>query len=296
MPETIFIARFYRFVPLPHYEALKMPVYDWCVAHGIKGTILLAEEGINATIAAKQEDLEAFFAWLGTYAAGCADMEYKLSTADFVPFKRMKVRLKQEIVRLAVDALDMEARGTYVSGDAWDKLLEDPEVTVIDTRNHYEVMLGSFKGAINPKTDDFRTFPAWVQTHLDPKQHKKVAMFCTGGVRCEKSTSYLKQQGFEEVYHLEGGILSYLEETGNASGAWEGECFVFDDRVSVDDKGQPSRETFCRSCGAPVRLDGEVRPENIQGVRCADCMPAMPPRKGLPATEAVRVHAGKQNT
>jgi UPF0176 protein len=251
---TYHIRAFYRFVDLPNYEKLKKPFDQFCKAHDMKGTILIASEGVNATVSAPKEVMEKFFYFLDQDHR-FADMPYKESFADFHPFERMKVRLKKEIVRLAVDELDVSERGEYVRGEEWDKLISDPEVITIDTRNDYEVMMGTFEGAVDPKTDDFRSFPQWAAENLDPAKHKKVAMFCTGGIRCEKSTAYLKQQGFENVYHLEGGILQYLEDTQNKNGKWKGDCFVFDDRIAVNDHLEPVKGTIlCKKCSCPLDL------------------------------------------
>ncbi len=255
--ETYHIAAFYRFVELADFEAIKEPLLAFCKAHDMKGTILLASEGINSTISATEANMKAFFAYLDQDER-LANMPHKLHTAAFQPFEKMKVRLKKEIVRLAYDKLDMAQIGDYVKPEKWDDLISDPDVIVIDTRNEYEVGLGTFEGAVNPHTQEFRALPEWVDQHLDPQKHKKVAMFCTGGIRCEKSTALLKQKGFEEVYHLEGGILQYLKDTGNKSGKWQGDCFVFDDRIAVNDQLEPSSDYACSVCGSHVLMD-EIR-------------------------------------
>lgn len=258
MTDTIYqIAAFYRFVELPDFEGLKAPLLAFCKEHEMKGTILLAAEGVNSTISANEANMKAFFAYLDQDER-LRNMPHKIHHAEFQPFEKMKVRLKQEIVRLGYDDLDMAQIGSYVKPEAWDALISDPDTIVIDTRNEYEVGLGTFEGAIDPKTTEFRTFPKWVDEHLDPEKHKKVAMFCTGGIRCEKSTALLKNKGFEEVYHLEGGILQYLEDTGNKSGKWQGDCFVFDDRIAVNDKLEPSSDYACSVCGSHVLMD-EIR-------------------------------------
>lgn len=270
--EVMHIAAFYRFVQLPDYKELQPKLLAFCNAHGMKGTILLAEEGINSTISATPENLKAFFAFLDEDPR-LANMPYKLHEAEYKPFGKMKVRLKKEIVRLDVPGImhvAPEKTGTYVKSEDWDALISDPEVITIDTRNRYEIQLGTFEGAVDPMTDDFRHFPEWVEQHLDPEKHKKVAMYCTGGIRCEKSTAYLKSLGFEEVFHLEGGILQYLEDTENQNGKWQGECFVFDDRVAVNDRLEPSPHLLCKSCGQPVASKGAEN-ENTQGVRCEEC-------------------------
>lgn len=270
----IVIRAFYRFVDLPNFEKLKKPFDQFCKNNGMKGTILLAKEGINSTISAPKDVMEKFWTFLDQDIR-FKDMPYKESYADYLPFEKMKVRLKKEIVRLAFDEeLDMDNRGEYVKGEDWDKLISDPEVITIDTRNDYEYMLGTFEGAVDPITKDFRAFPKWVDENLDPKKHKKVAMFCTGGIRCEKSTALLKHKGFENVYHLDGGILQYLEDTGNKSGKWKGSCFVFDDRIAVDDDIQPVKGSIiCKSCGKVINFNTdhvmhEYKNINHKGVTC----------------------------
>lgn len=271
--QDITIAAFYRFVALPDYEELKHPLLDFCKKHKMLGTIILAEEGINSTISGTREDMDAFFRHLDEDPR-LKDIPRKEHTASFQPFEHMKVRLKKEIVRMAepdIMHLTRDDAGTYVKSEDWDKLISDPEVTVIDTRNKYEIMLGKFKGAVDPKTEEFRTFPKWVEENLDPEKNKKVAMYCTGGIRCEKSTALLKQMGFADVYHLEGGILQYLEDTKNKSKSWEGECFVFDDRIAVDENLKPSKAPLCKKCGQPVTMDDIRWGENHRGITCEDC-------------------------
>lgn len=269
----IHIRAFYRFVDLPNYEKLKKPFDQFCKAHDMKGTILIASEGINATVSAPEEVMEKFWYFLDQDVR-FKDMEFKESFAEYHPFEKMKVRLKKEIVRLAYDDLKLEERGEYISGKEWDKLISDPEVVNIDTRNDYEVMLGTFEGAVNPKTEDFKEFPKWVDENLDPKKHKKVAMFCTGGIRCEKSTALLKQKGFENVYHLDGGILQYLEDTKNKNKKWKGKCFVFDDRIAVDDELKPVKGSIiCKNCGTVLNFTTdhvmhEYKNINHKGVTC----------------------------
>lgn len=269
--EQYVVAAFYRFVPLPDYQEIRKPLLDFCNEHNMKGTILLAAEGINSTISAARADMDAFFAYLDNDPR-LANMERKEHVADFRPFSRMKVRLKKEIVRLGVDNLDMSKIGEYIEPKDWDKFIANDEVVVVDTRNHYEVLHGKFKGAVDPMTEEFRSFPEWVNKNLDPKKHKKVAMYCTGGIRCEKSTSLLKNMGFDEVYHLKGGILQYLADTENKSGMWEGECFVFDDRISVDAKLAPAKEAPCKECGAKVAVDNLKVDENHRGIVCEECL------------------------
>ena len=229
----IVVAALYKFVHLPDFAERREPILDYCVTQGIKGTILLAEEGINGTIAGSRAAIDAVLTFLRSDPR-LTDLEHKESIADTHPFERMKVKLKQEIVPLGVPEIDPNQKvGTYVTPEEWNEIISDPDVVVIDTRNDYEVQIGTFKGAINPQTKAFREFPDYVRQHLDPSKHKKVAMFCTGGIRCEKASSFMLEEGFEEVYHLKGGILKYLEEVPTQKSLWEGECFVFDQRVAV---------------------------------------------------------------
>jgi len=219
-------AALYKFVSLPDYQDLQKPILDACLKHNIKGTLLLAKEGINGTIAGQPEDIKAVLDYL-RQDERLTTLEHKESYADTHPFYRMKVKLKKEIVTMGVPEVDPnEVVGTYVKPEDWNDLISDPDVLLVDTRNDYEVHIGTFKGAIDPKTKTFREFPQYVQENFDNTKHKKVAMFCTGGIRCEKASSYMKQQGFEEVYHLEGGILKYLENVPKEESMWEGECFV----------------------------------------------------------------------
>lgn len=232
-----------------------MPMLDFCKAHDIGGTILLAEEGINSTIAGSRENIDAVLDYLHQDER-LRELTIKESYADFMPFPRMKVRLKQEIVRLKVDGIDPNERvGTYVEPDEWNRLISDPDVIVIDTRNDFEVELGTFQRAVNPHTESFHEFPDFVEQNLDPAKHKKVAMFCTGGIRCEKATSYMLEQGFENVYHLNGGILRYLELVNQDESLWDGECFVFDQRVTVDHDLAPGKAIYCANCRKAVVAD-----------------------------------------
>jgi UPF0176 protein len=231
--ELCVVAAFYHFTDLPDYEDLRNPLKEFCDAHQLKGTILLAKEGINSTIAGSREAIDALLSLLRSDPR-LQQLEHKESYCQGIPFQRMKVRLKKEIVTLGVPNIDPKYRvGTYVDPKDWNNLIANPEVIVIDTRNNYEVEFGTFKGAINPNLETFGEFPNYVQEQLDPNKHQKVAMFCTGGIRCEKASAYMLSQGFSEVYHLKGGILKYIEEVPQEESVWEGECFVFDDRVSI---------------------------------------------------------------
>lgn len=269
--KPIVIAAFYHFASLPDYEEMRLPLLEFCKAQGLKGSILLAREGVNSTISGTREAVDALFARLKSDPR-LGSLEHKESYSDTQPFGRMKVRLKKEIVHMGVEGLDVERRGEYVSAAQWDRLISDPDVVVVDTRNDYEVKIGTFARAVNPKTRFFREFPAWAKEHLDPQKHKKIAMFCTGGIRCEKSTALLKNMGFEDVYHLKGGILQYLEDTHNENGSWQGDCFVFDDRVAVDSALQPSGATICPSCNEPYTTDELKLGNDTYGGECACCL------------------------
>jgi UPF0176 protein len=258
MSEKFAIIAFYKFVRLPDYRDLQQALLDLCNQNGIRGTILLAEEGINSTIAGTHEGMDNVIESLRDDPR-FADLIIKESYADYIPFERMKVRLKQEIVRLKVDGIDPNrCVGTYLEPEEWNKIISDPEVVVIDTRNDYEYGIGTFQNALNPKTESFWEFPDYVQQNLDPQKHKKVAMFCTGGIRCEKATAYMLEQGFEEVYHLNGGILRYLELMNPEDSLWQGECFVFDERVALDHALAPGKAGLCEHCNAVKQAAGAV--------------------------------------
>jgi UPF0176 protein len=231
------VAALYQFVPLPDFRELRAPLRDLCASLGIKGTLLLAPEGLNGTVAGTPESIDAFIAALrdgGIFGGRLDNLEPKFSAADAPPFKRLKVRLKKEIVTIGDRAVDPNAKvGTYVDAKDWNALIASPDVTVIDTRNAFEVALGTFDGALDPKLSRFGEFPDFAARALDPQKHKKIAMFCTGGIRCEKASAYLLAQGFSEVFHLKGGILKYLEEIPASDSRWNGECFVFDERVAL---------------------------------------------------------------
>ncbi len=258
---TYLVASFYKFVHLPDFADKQQPLLAYCQSQEVKGSILLAAEGINGTIASiSSASIDEVVSFLRSDSR-LSDLEYKLSSAQSPPFERMKVRLKREIVTLGKPEIDpLQQVGTYVSPAQWNALINDPEVTLIDTRNDYEVDIGTFKGAQNPNTSSFNQFPKYIEQNLDPAKHKKVALFCTGGIRCEKASSLLLSQGFEEVYHLKGGILKYLEEVPEAESLWQGECFVFDERVALQHGLQPGSYQLCRGCGNPVArsLDNET--------------------------------------
>ncbi|TQV67759.1 rhodanese-related sulfurtransferase [Exilibacterium tricleocarpae] len=267
----IVVAALYKFVALPDYRALRQPLLDRCNALAVKGSLLLASEGINGTVAGSRAAIDALVAYLRSDPR-LADIDHKESFDRTQPFHRMKVKLKKEIVTMGVQGIDPNrAAGTYVAPADWNRLISADDVLVIDTRNDYEVAVGTFAGAENPKTKSFREFPAYVDAHLDRDRHKKVAMFCTGGIRCEKSTAYLKQQGFEHVYHLQGGILKYLEEVPPAQSLWRGECFVFDNRVSVDHDLQKGSLALCHGCRNPITAADKRSDKYLPGVACPQC-------------------------
>ena len=273
------VATFYKFVSLPDCAAIREPLLEYCLSQDIKGTILLAQEGINGTISGDRVNIDAVLAWLKRDQR-LRDLEVKESDAESPPFARMKVRLKQEIVTLGVPEIDPNQQvGKYVTPKEWNKIISDPEVLLIDTRNGYEVEIGSFKGAKNPKTDSFRQFPEYVTQKLNPNQHKKVAMFCTGGIRCEKASSYMLAQGFQEVYHLKGGILKYLEEIPPELSMWEGECFVFDERVTVKQGLELGSYDLCYACGHPISEQDKASPFYELIVSCPHCYDSLTPEK-----------------
>ncbi len=252
MQKPIVVTTFYKFVRLPDYRELKDPLLDLCTSNGVRGTILLAEEGINATIAGTRDGIDNVMDSLCDDSR-FADLVTKESYTDELPFQRTKVRLKNEIVALKVDGINPnDGVGQYVEPNEWNDLISRDDVVVIDTRNDYEVQIGTFKRALNPNTEAFNDFPDYVADNLNPNQHKKVAMFCTGGIRCEKATAFMLKQGFEEVYHLNGGILRYLEHVDPEDSLWEGECFVFDERVSVDHHLQKGKVRICDDCKSMV--------------------------------------------
>src|SRR5690606_31675887 len=259
------------FVSLPDYQSLAPRLKERCDRLGLKGTLLLAEEGINGTVAGSREAIDGLLAYL-LGDSRFEGLSHKESFFEGAPFYRMKVKLKKEIVTMGVEGIDpKQIVGTYIKPRDWNALISDPDVTVIDTRNAYEYSIGTFERAIDPQTETFREFPAYVANNLDPAKHKKVAMFCTGGIRCEKSTAYLKEQGFEEVYHLEGGILKYLEEVPEEESLWRGQCFVFDNRVAVNHSLQKGDYDQCHGCRHPITEDDKHSLEYMPGVSCPRC-------------------------
>ncbi|HIG08007.1 MAG: rhodanese-related sulfurtransferase [Methylococcales bacterium] len=265
------VTALYKFVRLEDFEQLQKPLLSVLTTHEIKGTILLAKEGINGTVAGSRAAIDALYSWFENDQR-LVGVRYKESFDETVPFYRTKVKLKKEIVTMGVETIDPnKIVGTYVKPSEWNALISDPDVLLVDTRNDYEVNIGQFQGAVNPKTETFREFPQYVKANLNPEQHKKIAMYCTGGIRCEKSTAYLKEQGFEAVYHLEGGILKYLEEVPKADSMWQGECFVFDNRVAVDHSLVKGQYDQCFACRYPVSEADKASEHYIQGVSCPHC-------------------------
>jgi len=265
------VAALYRFCRLDRFESLRAPLAAFCCGRGIKGTLLLAREGINGTVAGRDQDIAALMGWLEAVPE-LAGVDVKYSMAAAMPFHRMKVKLKREIVTMGVDWVDpLENAGTYVEPSDWNALIADPDTVVIDTRNDYEVRIGTFAGAIDPDTRTFSEFPTWVASHRAELEGRKVAMFCTGGIRCEKATAYVRSLGIEDVFHLKGGILKYLEEVPAEESLWQGECFVFDERVSLSHGLASGDIELCRACRAPVTAAGRLSPKYRLGVSCAEC-------------------------
>lgn len=267
----IHVAALYKFTPLPDYQDIQKHLQELCNAVGMRGTLLLAAEGINGTVAGTAKAIAALKDYLDADER-FAGLSWKVSYSDEMPFWRMKVRLKKEIVTMGIPETDpRELNGKRVKGAEWNRLIQDPEVLVIDTRNQYEFDVGTFPRAISPVTDTFREFPEYVKEQLDPDKHKKVAMFCTGGIRCEKATNYMLRQGFEDVYHLDGGILQYLEDMPIDENLWEGECFVFDGRVSVDKQLNPGQHTQCHACRHPLTPEEREHASFEEGIQCIHC-------------------------
>ncbi len=276
---TYTVVTFYKFVSLADLETRRESLLKYCQERQIKGTILLAKEGINGTISGSKQAIDEVIAYLQS-DRDLSDLEFKESTAELMPFARLKVKIKSEIVTLGVPEVDPNQRvGTYVQPQKWNQIISNPEVTVIDTRNDYEVEIGSFKGAIDPKTQSFREFPQYIAENIDPQQHPKVAMFCTGGIRCEKASSYLLSQGFKEVYHLQGGILKYLEQVPSEESLWEGECFVFDERVAVKSGLESGSYELCYACGHPISETDKASPQYEPSISCPHCYDNLTPEK-----------------
>lgn len=265
------IAAFYQFTNLADYAAYQAPLLALAQDHELSGSILLAAEGVNGTIAGPQGGIDAMLAALRALP-GCAGLEHKESVSRENPFLRMKVRLKKEIVTMGVDVDAQGDVGIYVEPEDWNALISDPDVALIDTRNAYEVEVGAFEGAIDPKTESFGEFPGWLDQMARTLGKKRVAMYCTGGIRCEKATAYAKGLGFDEVYHLKGGILKYLEDIAPQDSKWNGECYVFDRRVTVGHGVTPGSYTACSACGNPVSQVDAAHSDFELGVSCASCI------------------------
>lgn len=273
MSEPVTVAALYQFTRFDDPEALRPALLALCEAQGIRGTLLLAREGINGTIAGSPEGIDAALGHIRALP-GCEALDVKFSAAPTMPFNRMKVRVKREIVTMGEPDVDPTASvGRYVAPEDWNALIADPDTLVIDTRNDYEVAVGTFAGAVDPQTASFRDFPAWFRANRDTLMagKRKVAMFCTGGIRCEKSTSFLRGEGVDEVYHLQGGILKYLEQVPENDSLWQGECFVFDERVAVGHGLMPGTHSLCRACRHPLNEADRASPEWIEGVQCGFC-------------------------
>ncbi len=267
----IIVAAFYQFSSLPDFSAHQAPLLRLAEDAGVRGTILLAPEGVNGTIAGPRESVDAVLDHIRTLP-GCAGMEWKESLAEENPFLRMKVRLKKEIVTLGVEGVAPElSHERYVESHDWNKVIADPDTIIIDTRNDYEVGIGTFENAINPQTTSFREFPEWFHKFRAENEFKKVAMFCTGGIRCEKSVAFLRSEGVEDVVHLKGGILKYLETVPKEESLWRGECFVFDNRVSVGHDLSPGSYDLCHACRRPITDDDKASPHYVKGVACPYC-------------------------
>lgn len=267
----ITVCALYKFVRLDDYKTLQPHYLAKLNALSVRGTLLLALEGINGTIAGSDADVKTFIAWM-QQDERFKELDYKLSYHEQTPFHRTKVKLKKEIVTMGVEGIDPnKVVGTYVEPKDWNALIDDPNVIVIDTRNEYEYGIGTFKNAINPHTESFREFPAYVAKNLDPVKQPKVAMFCTGGIRCEKASAFMKEQGFNEVFHLKGGILKYLEEVSPNKSNWQGECFVFDDRVAVNHALEKGQYDQCHACRFPITEHDKQSDHYLPGVSCPRC-------------------------
>ena len=271
MSDKVVVAALYKFVTLTDYVALREPLLQVLLDHDIKGSLLLAEEGINGTVSGSRAAIDALFAWFKTDPR-LADVDHKESCCDEQPFYRTKVKLKKEIVTLGVPGVNPNLQvGTYVEPKDWNALIDDPEVLLIDTRNDYEVAIGTFNGAIDTQTTAFSEFPDFIKAHFNPQQHKKVAMFCTGGIRCEKASSFMLGQGFAEVFHLKGGILKYLEEVPQEQTRWQGDCFVFDNRVTVRHDLSEGDFDQCHACRIPISAEDRLSEHFVPGISCPHC-------------------------
>jgi UPF0176 protein len=285
MYQAIVVAALYKFVTLKDFAELRAPLLRAMKTCGVKGTLLLAKEGINGTISGRREAIDGFLAILKSDKR-FADIDHKESACDEAPFYRSKVKLKREIVTIGAAGADPGAQvGAYVEPGDWNALISDPDVLVIDTRNDYEVALGTFAGAIDPKTRSFGEFPDFAKKNLDPARHRKIAMFCTGGIRCEKASAHLLSQGFRDVYHLKGGILKYLEEVPPEMSKWQGECFVFDHRIAVGQGLVPTEKEMCHGCRMPLADDDTSSPCYEEGVSCPKCFSGLSEKSKASARE-----------
>ena len=276
---TYLIATFYKFAELSDLAVKREQILAWCQNNQVKGTIILAREGINGTIAGGEQAIVNVLTYLRSLT-NLADLEHKESTAIKPPFHRLKVKIKSEIVTLGLPEVNPNQQvGTYVNPQDWNQIISDPEVVVIDTRNDYEVEIGSFERAKNPQTQSFSQFPEYIAQNLDPAENPKVAMFCTGGIRCEKASSYLLSQGFKEVYHLKGGILKYLENVPPEESMWQGECFVFDERVTVKEGLELGSHELCYACGHPISPADKESPQYESNISCPRCYDRLTPEK-----------------
>jgi UPF0176 protein len=267
------VASFYRFLDLAMPEKFGNSLRAVCDEHQLLGTILVAAEGFNGSITGSDESIRAVFAWIEDHLSLPEPIEARWNDASEAPFRRMRIRLKKEIVTLGrPDIRPHERTGTYVSGEKWNSLIEDPDVVVIDTRNHYEVEVGSFPRAVDPQTDSFRQFPDFAEKLAETSRDRPLAMFCTGGIRCEKATALMLELGFDEVYHLQGGILKYLEDMPAEQNRWDGECFVFDTRVAVDRDLAEGGYVQCHACRRPLSTKDIESPEYREGVSCPHCI------------------------
>lgn len=296
--EQVVVAALYKFVSLPDYKEIQPALLKECIELGVKGTLLLAPEGINGTIAGSREGIDRVLEYLRSDER-FGDIDHKESVATSMPFIRMKVKLKKEIVTLGVTGVDPTKRvGNYLNPLEWNELLADPEVLTIDTRNDYEVSIGRFKGArevVDPQTTTFREFPEYVKKNFDPQKHKKIAMYCTGGIRCEKASSYMLNLGFENVYHLKGGILKYLEEVPEGESLWEGECFVFDERVAVTHGLKEGSYDQCHGCRHPITEEMKGSEYYVPGVSCPLCYEERTPeRKKRSAQRQLQIDLAKK--
>ena len=273
---SFFTTAFYHFVTLNDVKSMQPIIQDYCDKKLLKGTILLANEGINGTISGKEKDILNFHKFIKNddkFFNVFRNLEYKASWSDENPFYRMKVRLKKEIVTLGIPEISpVKKVGTYIKPKEWNALISDPDIILIDTRNQYEVDIGTFRNAINPKTTSFREFPEYVKKNLNQQKNKKIAMFCTGGIRCEKASSYMLEEGFEEVYHLQGGILKYLETVPEENSLWNGECFVFDQRVAVTNELKEGQYSQCYACRHPLSLEELKSDDYNEGISCSYCI------------------------